>query len=317
MRRFKTFSNRDLHSKIGILFEAEREIFTEIIEHVAEAIQRQLYYDFEETSIFAYLTKQHKYPNGSAQRVIDASRVYLEVPEVIDDLQSGEINASQITLLQKACREKGEENISQEVKAELLSEIRGRPVEASEILISQKLGIPVKEKTKVRHQADGSVRLEVTFSKEQWGKMELMRDLESHALPDGSGWDQVFEHAADKLTRNRMGKARSQPQKTNSKPKDNATNQATPAPSDPSPVSEKPESLYQLGKKVLSRDQCCQFKHPKTGKICGSRWKMQIDHRKPRWAGGEDSLENLQVLCAAHNLQKYRQEAGIRRRSTN
>jgi hypothetical protein len=39
----------------------------------------------------------------------------------------------------------------------------------------------------------------------------------------------------------------------------------------------------------------------------------QPDHVKPRWAGGEDSLENLRAMCGNHNRFVYQEQAGIRR----
>jgi hypothetical protein len=48
----------------------------------------------------------------------------------------------------------------------------------------------------------------------------------------------------------------------------------------------------------------CSFKDPHTGKICGGRYQVQVDHIHPRMAGGEHKLENLQLLCADHNRKK-------------
>jgi len=63
-------------------------------------------------------------------------------------------------------------------------------------------------------------------------------------------------------------------------------------------------------KEVLNRDKCCQFKDPKTGKICGNTRFPQVDHIQSIWAGGTNDPLNLQQLCAKHNRYKYRQEAG-------
>ena len=59
---------------------------------------------------------------------------------------------------------------------------------------------------------------------------------------------------------------------------------------------------------VFQKDKSCQWKDPKTQKICGSRFQAQIDHRHPLYLGGGNERGNLQVLCAAHNRHKYRRE---------
>ena len=70
---------------------------------------------------------------------------------------------------------------------------------------------------------------------------------------------------------------------------------------------------------VYQRDLCCQWKmqdeSQDKAQICGSKFQLQLDHIQPRWAGGTDEVHNLQLLCAAHNRQKYQREAGIKRYS--
>lgn len=64
---------------------------------------------------------------------------------------------------------------------------------------------------------------------------------------------------------------------------------------------------------ILSRDRQCQYRDPKTGKLCGSRYALQVDHRHSRWAGGTYGITNLQALCANHNSYKYQKESSIQR----
>ncbi len=64
---------------------------------------------------------------------------------------------------------------------------------------------------------------------------------------------------------------------------------------------------------VLERDQrACQFKNFETGKTCGSRYQIEIDHIKPFAMGGSHEVENLRCLCAQHNRYRAVRTFGTR-----
>lgn len=67
---------------------------------------------------------------------------------------------------------------------------------------------------------------------------------------------------------------------------------------------------------VFQQHECCQWKDPITGVKCSSKFQLQLDHIQPIWDGGSNDPSNLQVqvLCSVHNREKYRREAGIKRR---
>jgi 5-methylcytosine-specific restriction endonuclease McrA len=46
------------------------------------------------------------------------------------------------------------------------------------------------------------------------------------------------------------------------------------------------------------------------GGVCGSTHRVQLDHIVPRGRGGPSTVENLRVLCAAHNDLAARQVYG-------
>jgi 5-methylcytosine-specific restriction endonuclease McrA len=44
----------------------------------------------------------------------------------------------------------------------------------------------------------------------------------------------------------------------------------------------------------------CQFRLA-NGEICGSTYQLEIDHIRPRAAGGPSTVENCRLACRSHN----------------
>lgn len=62
---------------------------------------------------------------------------------------------------------------------------------------------------------------------------------------------------------------------------------------------------------VWIRDKgCCQFKDPTSGVQCQSRRYLEIDHVIPGAKGGTNDIDNLRLLCRAHN--QFRAEKTFR-----
>lgn len=63
-------------------------------------------------------------------------------------------------------------------------------------------------------------------------------------------------------------------------------------------------------REVWARDGgCCAWKKA-DGTTCNSRWKLQLDHIVAYALGGDSTVGNLRVLCAAHNAQHARETFG-------
>ncbi|MNL15327.1 hypothetical protein D3C87_1363080 [compost metagenome] len=156
--------------------------------------------------------------------------------------------------------------------------------------IAQVLDIQVKEHDQKKVQKDESVRLEFTVSKELYEKLMKCQDLAAHKIQQdriGFTLASVIEVMADNFIDNKT--------EPKTKPSMKANQTLTP----------------KTKIEILKRDQCCQFKDEKTGKICGSTFAVQVDHRTSRWAGGDHNKNNLQILCAQHNRHKYRKETQL------
>ncbi|MBS1970764.1 MAG: HNH endonuclease [Bdellovibrionales bacterium] len=309
-KSLKYLSDESLDQSLLSFIKKEKEALKEILRHVAEIDRRRLFLRLGYSSLYSYLTERMGYDGGSAQRRIDAARLAQQVPSVIESIDQGEITLAQITFLQKSFRQAKEQKISTEAKATMVEAIKYKTLAETQVAVCKRLNIEVKESPKISCQANESVRLEVTLSKEQWEKMKTMRELLSSALPSGE-WDQVLEYVAVRVIEQRTKASRSQGSKGSAEKAVKGQRKGA------VPVKTQDETnkniCESLKRQVLLRDGCCQYKDQKSGKICGSQWNLQADHIQPRWAGGGNELENLRVLCANHNREVYRQQAGIRR----
>jgi hypothetical protein len=66
-----------------------------------------------------------------------------------------------------------------------------------------------------------------------------------------------------------------------------------------------------LKKQIFQKWKDCQFHDPLTGRKCGEKFQLEMEHLQPRWAGGKDCIENRTLLCRTHNQWMYRQQAGL------
>jgi 5-methylcytosine-specific restriction endonuclease McrA len=313
----KRLSNSELHKSFIGAVQTERNSLKDVLLHVIEVDRRQLYYEFDRSSLFAYMTEVMGYSNGPAQRRIDAARLSYEVPQLVETIESGALNLDQVRLMQQSIRQVAKEShkpITSEQKIQVLNEIVGKSLAESEVIVAHAFDVKIKKSVRIQRQADESVRMEISFSKEQWAKLEEMRTLLSHSLPTGS-WDDVFEYVAEKVIqqRSKLVEKRKYTKKTQGLEVESTLSPSSETVPTGTVIPSRTAIPAEIERQVFQRDQCCQQKSPTTGKKCATKWKLQTDHIVPVWAGGDNSLGNLQLLCASHNRAKYRKEAGISR----
>jgi hypothetical protein len=64
---------------------------------------------------------------------------------------------------------------------------------------------------------------------------------------------------------------------------------------------------------VWKRDGgCCTFVDQATGRRCGERRFLELEHQVPHACGGPPTVDNLCLMCAGHNGQAARQVFGER-----
>ncbi len=308
----RTLSNTDLMNRFSTLVQTERKITHLVLECIAEIDSRKLYLERAYPSLFEYLVKVFGYSPSAAVRRIESARLLREVPEIAIKIEEGSLNLSQLSQVQQAIRIRQKQEsrkVQTEEKRDLLKKIENMTQNQTELILAKELNLPVITEEKERIHQNGSVTLTITFSKEQVAILEKASDLMSHTLPDHQ-WVDVITALAENEIQRRTQIKRERPnvkkcevQRTISESKNSDKRLTSPG----LRKAIKPN----LRKTIFKNDRCCQFKDPLTNKICGSVRFLEIDHIQPIWAGGDNSADNLRILCSQHNKFKYVKESGL------
>lgn len=275
----RLLSNEALLQILDKRVEFENANEAEVVDFIREVKFRKLYLELGAESMFDFLTRAHyHYAPSVAQRKLDAARVMEDFPEIKTWISDGEINLTQLGMFERALRQKPATLTRQK---EILGLIRGQTVNNTQAVLVEQLEFKPKTGTKVREQRDGSVRVELTYSKEQWELLMRAKDVLSHVVPSGELGEVTTECARFTL-----------------KKKDPATSTMEVKPRQCTGISRS------VRRRVFVRDRTCRHVHP-DGRVCSSRYQLQVDHIVRPHDGGSNDIENLQLLCAVHNRFKY------------
>ena len=152
-----------------------------------------------------------------------------------------------------------------------------------------------KKPEQVKAASADTVRLSVNLSNESLKDLERVRELLAHSLP-GAAWGEVVAHLAKEFLR------RKDPLCQLPRSRRAAASAA---------VSPRARGKTMKFREIFQRDKgSCQFRDPQTGRICGARFGVEIDHIVPRTLGGDDSPENLRCLCRQHNQLEAERKLG-------
>lgn len=297
----KSLGKLELDQRMKTLAQKERDLLHEVLLTIKEIDSRRTFLELGFGSLFDYLVKGIGYSEGSAQRRIDAARMMRELPEIAEKIQTGELKLNQISLIQKASREVFKNQsitVTTEEKLQVINDLCGKNHAESQQQVAAFFDLPVLQSTHQKTQADESVRVEFTLSKESYAKIKQAQALLSHVVPS-TDMGRFVEFLSEKVIKQKTGSLSSEKKKANL----HAT--ATVA------VNRSKPSLKDV-KRIRIEQGCCQFVDPVTGRRCENTWRLEVDHKHSQWAAGGHEIDNLQLLCAGHNKLKYRTEAGIR-----
>ncbi len=253
------------------------------------------------------------------------------MPEVEDKISNGSLslsNAAQVQgfLQSEACHAKseGESELSQKEKQEVIEKIEGSSSKNCGRVLAELAKAPPKEVESDRPIKGKKTQIQFVADKELMAKLTRLKELTSHKNSAGR-WDELFlqlaELGLEKLDPQRRQARREKRQsvKSESLPTSEVSSVADRALGDcqsQEPSEEKLNETAKSGKPSpravprairdriwLKYNGACGYVDPVTKKRCGSRKRIEVDHRKPWALGGTSEVGNLMLLCQQHNLQ--------------
>jgi hypothetical protein len=269
------------------LVSEEREIQAKFLKYLAEISRRRLYAELGYSTLFAMLREYYRYSEAAAYRRLSAMRFIQETPEAERALLDGTVNLSTLSKLQSFVQK---EESSKEEKRELLDQIKEKSQKECEKLFATISPDYTNHYDQEKPVSESKTELRVVISNELLEKLEKIKNL----APDHSAtYEELLSYMAD-LTLKKVDPA--------------VGTSAGEVKGDPQsryiPRALK-RRVYQAGYKAG-----CRYEDPKTGRKCGSRFRLQCDHIIPFALGGETTFENLRLLCATHNRYEARKHFG-------
>jgi hypothetical protein len=292
MTNLRFMTDDTLLNETQKLAKQEHELLSQILHALREIERRRLFSKLKRNSLFDYATKELGYSEDQAYRRIQAMRLLKELPELEEKINSGTLNLSHLGMAQSLFKREekwGSKIYSQQEKLEILEKLEGKSKrEAEKITASLTLNPlnPLSTPDKIKPISDEHVEIKFIAKAELADKIEKLKALLAHKNPQiqlAELIDQLCDLGLEKWD------------KTNSAPA-RVTQRQSPAP------MSKAQARREVWK--AAKGKC---------ENCNSQYALEIDHKFPKAHGGDDSLENLRLLCRSCNQRAAIQIFGIKK----
>jgi 5-methylcytosine-specific restriction endonuclease McrA len=270
-------TDTELLSETRRLLGAERKLIATLVAFLAEIEERRLHLVSGFASMFAFCTRGLGMSENEAFRRIAAARIGRRFPVVHSLLASGAVHLTTLELLRN--------HLTEENHVELLESATGKTKREVEALLANRFPQP-DAPSKIRQLSGDRFRIEFSASAALHEKLELCRDLLSHANPTRN-LAVVVERAVDLLL---LDLERTRLKRT-----------TRPRAASRSVTKSHARVTSATRRNVFDRDGLrCTYVSP-DGRGCDARAFLELDHIDPRALGGDNHAGNLRVRCRAHN----------------
>ncbi len=302
----RSLTDQELLCSIQNAYRTEREAENNMLRHLEEVGRRRLFSSLKFTSLFDYAVRGLGYSGDEAQRRISAMRMTREIPEIEEKLENGSISLTHIGIAQRLFNH--EEKVHQrtftpEEKLEIIEKIENTSTRDAQKITQSYLSSPIRAADQVRSIGGDLVRISFDAPEELEKQIAALKGLLAHSHPNISTAD-LFTLLCE------LGQKAWNPalQKSRSNRKASAHDALGPAKQETQlgtdALSQRQKISVHLKRQIWSRDQ---------GKCtkCESTYALEIDHIQPIAVGGDNSPENLRLLCRSCNQRSAIKTFGL------
>jgi hypothetical protein len=313
-------TDEELLADLAALVENDRQTTAALLAHLAEVDARELFLPAACTSMHVYCVRVLRLAEEVAYKRIRAARTARRYPQIFDAIADGRLHVTGVVVLAPHLTDENADAVlaaaAYRSKAELemiVARLAPKPdipsfiapmapqTSVSGVLQLDPDPVPAPapmETPAQRVQAIAPERfaLQCTITRETRDKLERLQALMRHWNPSGD-LGEVIDRACDALIdvleREKFAKT--------SRPRAKAAR----------PESDDPRYIpADVKRAVYERDhEQCTFTSD-NGERCGERGFLEIDHILPVPLGGKPTLDNLRLLCRAHNQYEAERKLG-------
>lgn len=296
-----TFENKTILMKAKELVLAEKKSILHLLLYLMEIDRRGLYDNIGYRSLHEFCISHLKLSENKAWKRTQAIKVIKEHPQLLTMLEKNQISISHIALLSAKITHKNKDII--------LSNIKNKSKRETEIFLSTIRS----DGSKI--QGEGEIELKFKCKESFLKKLERIKEL---AISKGSKGDlsTIIEQMAELyLEKNDpIIKAERAVKKAKKKTQDT---QSSPSPGKELKKTIKPRKEERkryipahIRHKVMLRDEGRCTAIDQNGNRCKERSFLEFDHIKMWCHGGENSIDNIRLLCAKHNKEHAKTALG-------
>jgi hypothetical protein len=278
MKNLKVLSNADLFLKARDDVKNETAATLELLHTLREIERRRAFADKSFPSLFDFCVDFLGYKRGAAYRRILAMRALKDLPEIEAKIQDGSLNLMTLAQAQGFFKQQAREAVPLKIeeKRNILRNLEHKSVRETEKFFVDKQPIS-RPKENLKPVDSENYLLTATMPVRMKEKLDKLRALLG---PEGNNLENmlILEKSLDIAINNLKV-----------------------------PALGKMKTLW------LRDKSQCTFVEQGSGLRCPQKTHLEVDHIQPRALGGDSSLENLRLLCKAHNQRAAIRVFGLRR----